>query len=103
MYTILDNVELLTYDEIKNRYDGKWVYMTNCEFSEGSMLIRAIPRVIADKQFDGFEDGIYKEYKNKELYGETINISFYEVGCLIKSISFIPKGGSTNEASNVLV
>ena len=103
MYTILDKVELLSYDAIKNKYDGKWVYLSNCEFSEGSMLIRAIPRVIANKQFEGFDEGIYDVYKNKNLYGETISISFYEIGCLIKSINFIPKGSSNNEVSNVLV
>ena len=38
MYTILDKAELLTFAEVKAKYDGKWVFMTNCEFSEGYYL-----------------------------------------------------------------
>ena len=101
MYTILDKTEKLTYDEIKNKYDGKWVYLTNCEFSDSYALLFAIPRVIADKQFDGFDEGIYEIYKNKEVYGRTTDLTFYEIGCLIKSINFIPKDGHINAISNV--
>ena len=81
MYTILDKVELLTFDEIKVKYDGKWVFMTNCEFSSpGNGLIRAIPRVTADKQLEGFDEGIYEVYNNRELYGETYGYSFNHEG-----------------------
>ena len=103
MYTILETAEKLTYDEIKNKYDGKWVYLTNCEFSDSYALLYAIPRVIADKQFDGFNEGIYEIYKNKDVYGRTTDLTFYEIGCLIKSISFIPRGDYKNAASNVHV
>ena len=103
MYTILDKAELLTFAEIKAKYNGKWVFMSNCEFSEGNKILRAIPRIIADKQLEGFRDGIYDVYKDKEIYGRTTDFSFYEIGCLIRSISFVPKGGNVDAASNVSV
>ena len=101
MYTILDTADLLTFAEIKAEYDGKWVFMTNCEFSEGYYLERAIPRVIADTTLEGLDEGVYDIYKNKGIYGETTDFSFYDKSCLIKSISFV--GGSTNVTSNISI
>jgi hypothetical protein len=103
MYTILDKAELLSFDEIKAKYDGKWVFMTNCEFTDGNGLICAIPRIIADKKFSGFDDGIYSIYDDEEIYGESTHFSFYDVGCFIGSISFVSKGVETVETSSVLV
>ena len=45
--------------EINARYDSKWIFLTNCEFTPGSKLIRGIPRVIADKQAEGVDEGVY--------------------------------------------
>ena len=101
MYTILEEVELLTFAEIKAKYDGKWVFMSNCEFSEGHSVVRAIPRVIADRKLEGLEEGIYNVYENEDIYGKTTDFSFYNKSCLIKSISFV--GGNANAASNVSV
>ena len=103
MYTILENTELLTFDEIRAKYDGKWVFMTNCEFSDGNGLIHAIPRIIADEQFDGYDDGIYDTYDNEELYGRTTDVPFYERGSFIGSITFVQKGGNAVETGNVHV
>jgi hypothetical protein len=93
MYTILDKVELLTFEEIKNKYDGKWVFMTNCEFSLGSKLLRAIPRVIADKQFEGLDKGVYDAYNDKEQYGESVSYTLYDIEYLIKNITILSKEG----------
>ena len=101
MYTILDNAELLTFAEIKAKYDGKWVFMTNCEFSDGNGLIHAIPRVIADRKWENYNGGVYEVYKNKEIYGETTDVAFYDLGSFIGSITFVPKGGNAVEAGNV--
>ena len=103
MYTILENAELLTFAEIKAKYDGKWVFMTNCEFSDGNGLIRAIPRVIADEQLEGYYEGIYDIYDDEELYGRTTDAPFYDRGSFLGSITFVQKGGNTVEAGNVHV
>ena len=91
MYTVLDKAELLSFDEIKAKYDGKWVFMTNCEFSSGNKLLNAIPRVLANNQYEGLDEGIYDVYKNKELYGESVSYTLYDIEYLIKNISIIPK------------
>jgi len=105
MYTIIDKAELLTFDEIKAKYDGKWVFVTNCEFSSpGNGLIRAVPRVIADKQFEGSDDGIYEIYDSDvALYGESSHYTFYDTGCFIGSISFVTKGGNAVETGSIHV
>ena len=103
MYTILDKAELLTYDEIKAKYDGKWVFMTNCEFSDGNGLIRAIPRVIADRKWESSDTGIYTVYDDEKLYGETTSVPFYDLGSFIGSITFVPKGGNAVETGSIHV
>ena len=104
MYKIIDKIELLTFEEIKVKYSGKWVFMTNCEFSSpGNGLIHAIPRVIADKKFEGYDDRIYDIYDDVNMYGETTHFSFYDVGSFIGSISFVTKGGNAIGISNVQV
>ena len=103
MYTILDNAELLTFDEIKAKYDGKWVFMTNCEFSDGNGLIHAIPRIVADKKWDSYDSGIYDVYDDKEIYGRSTSVTFYDLGSFIGSVTFVPKGGNAVEAGNVHV
>ena len=101
MYTILNEAELLSFAEIKAKYNGKWVFMSNCEFSDGNGLIRAIPRIIADRKWDSYDEGIYEIYNNKELYGETTDVPFYDLGSFIGSITFVQKGGNAVEAGNV--
>ena len=89
MYTVLIEAEMLTREEINARHDGKWVFLTNCEFTQGSMLIRGIPRVIADKQSEGVDEGVYDAYKDSGQYGETYGYNLLDFDYLIKSISFV--------------
>ena len=102
MYTVLDSTEILTSEEINTIYDGKWIFLTNCEFTPGSKLVRGIPRVITDKQYDGLYDGIYDAYEDVEQYGESCGYNLLNFDYLIKSITFIPKGGS-DDADNIHV
>ena len=99
MYSILEDTEMLTREEINAKYDGKWVFLTNCEFTPGSKLIRGIPRVIADKQYDGVYEGVYTTYKDSEKYGETYGHNLLDFDYLIKNITFLPKGGSDGAES----
>ena len=103
MYIILDSAEMLTREEIDARYDGKWVFLTNCEFTPGSKLIRGIPRVIADKQYEGVDEGLYGTYKDTEKFGETYGHNLLDFDYLLKTISFVPKGGNTDGVGNILV
>ena len=103
MYIILDNAEIMTREEIKANYDGKWIFLTNCEFTPGSKLIRGIPRVIADKQSEGVGEGLYDAYKDGEQFGETYGLNLMHFDYLVKRITFLPKGGGTDEADNIQV
>ena len=93
---------MLKRDEIMANYDGKWVFLTNCEFTPGSKLICGIPRVIADKQYEGVDAGIYDIYRDSEQFGETCGDNLLNFDYLIKNITFLSKGGS-DEAGNIHV
>ena len=99
MYVVLDNAQMLSNEEINARYDGKWVFLTNCEFTPGSKLICGIPRVIADKQAEGVDDGVYDTYKDIEQFGETYGLNLLDFDYLIKNVTFLPKGGSDETGS----
>ena len=102
MYTILEDTEMLTREEISAKYDGKWIFLTNCEFTPGSKLICGIPRLVADKQSEGVYDGVYDVYKDSEKYSETYGHNRLHIEYLIKNITFLPRGGS-DEASDIHV
>ena len=93
MYTLLDSAEMLTREEIDAKYDSKWVFLTNCEFTPGNMLIRGVPRLVADKQYEGVYEGVYDAFKDSGLYGETYGHNLRDLDYLIKSITLLPKGG----------
>ena len=102
MYTLLNNAEMLTIEEVNAKYDGRWVFLTNCEFTPGSKLIRGIPRVISDKQYEGVDNGIYDIYKDIEQFGESCGYNLLDFDYLIKNITFLPKGGC-DDANNIYV
>ena len=102
MYTILDNTEMLTREEIDVRYDGKWVFLTNCEFTPGSGLIRGVPQLLADRQYEGVDDGVYDAYEDGGQFGETCGYNLLDFDYLIKSVTFLPKG-TNNETSDIYI
>jgi hypothetical protein len=57
------------------------------------MLIRGIPRLVADKQYEGVYEGVYDAFKDSGLYGETYGHNLLDFDYLIKSITLLPKGG----------
>lgn len=75
MVQIIENPVVMTYEEMREAYDGKWIYVVNCEFTPGDRIIRGIPVVVADRQFEDVDSGIYEKY-NAEEYGEKLSKSF---------------------------
>jgi len=61
--------KLMTYDEIKKEFDGKWVYITHAELTSGLGIIKGMPTVITDKPYENVDSGIYDELENDE-YGQ---------------------------------
>lgn len=74
MYTILDNPKRMTKDEIRTAFANKWVFVVECDFSLSAPMKTGIPIVIADRAWEGREEGIYA--KLKEQYGHTMHLSF---------------------------
>lgn len=88
MVEIIENPVMMTRDEIKEAYDGKWVYVVNCEFGPGDYFMRGLPVVIADIQFEGVDTGLYDRY-DTEQYGENLSMSFLHTPLYLnRSISF---------------
>jgi len=55
-----------TREEMKKKFNGKWLYLVNSEYTDKKRLIRAKVAVIADSRYGGREDGIYQALGSKE-------------------------------------
>ena len=86
MVQIIKNPVVMTREEMKAQFDGKWIYVVNCEYTPGDRLIRGIPVVVADMQFEGVDSGIYDKYASEE-YGDKLSMSFLNTLSLWRSIS----------------
>ena len=85
MYEVIGSPKVLTREEIDELFDGKWVYIVKAKFTPNEMLIEGMPVVIGDAPFDGVEDGIYKQFKNKD-YGERCSYTLLKQPNLISSV-----------------
>jgi len=65
MYKIIPEEERIYYtdNDLDKMFDGKWLFLTNSEYDDFRRLIRAKVAVVADKRWDGFRDGIYKQFR----------------------------------------
>jgi len=74
-YRIVEHTEPMTREEIRQLYDGYWVYVVNAQFSETNGFIRGVPVVIGAHAFDGVRDGIYDKYRD-EKYNQQCDLVF---------------------------
>ena len=65
-----------TWDELQEVFDGKWLYIVNTLFSDGNGFIKGTPVVVADRELEGMEDGIYDEFTKHNGYGTTSDADF---------------------------
>ena len=75
MYEVLNTKKRMTRKEIIGAYKGKWVFLVDLQGPPFRWFETAVPAVIADKQFEGKETGIYDRLK-KEHEGNTSVWSF---------------------------
>jgi len=76
MYRIIDNPIMMTESEIREAFDGKWVYIVKADITRHGELLSGMPVVIADTPFEGNDDGIYEQYDTEEYeerYGCDMN------------------------------
>ena len=80
--------KLCTYDQIKQLYDGKWIFLTNVEFSKGLKILKGTPAVLADRAFEDHSSGIYDELENGE-YGKTATTDLTHMAAHINVASIL--------------
>jgi len=76
MYQVIDDPVVMTEAEIREAYDGKWVYIVKADITRHGELLSGMPVVVADSPFEGNADGIYEQYNTKdyeERYGFDMN------------------------------
>ena len=62
MYEIIENRQRMTNAEIRQKYDGKWVYLVDLVGKLGSPYETAVPVLVADTPWAGDETGIYEDF-----------------------------------------
>jgi len=76
MYEILNNQKRMTREEIREEFQGKWVFLVDLDSaSPFERFETAVPAVVADKLFEGSETGIYKEL-NERYNNNTTDMTF---------------------------
>lgn len=84
MYTILQNPKVMAKTEIDNTFAGRWVYIVNADINAHGKLIEGMPVVIGDYQFEGVDEGIYRQFDNIE-YGRTLSYTLLPLDNTITS------------------
>jgi len=74
MYMILENPKRMTKKEMRSEFANKWIFAIEGDFEIGIPLKTAVPMVIADSPWEGWEDGIYEKLRDK--YERTLHLSF---------------------------
>ncbi|MCL2198272.1 MAG: hypothetical protein FWB80_05070 [Defluviitaleaceae bacterium] len=73
-YKFVNHENPLPMEEIRQLYEGYWVFLVNANFSETMELLSGRPVIIGARQYDGALDGIYEKYDSPE-YGITADKS----------------------------
>jgi len=68
MYRVIPENERRYYtrEEMKEKFDGKWLYLVNSEYTDRRRFIRAKVAVIADRRYEGREKGVYRKLDIEE-------------------------------------
>jgi len=64
MYEVLKNPQKMSRDEIRKKYDGKWVFVVRKRGEAYDSYENEIPVVVADTAWEGDEEGMYENYFN---------------------------------------
>ena len=66
MRRLIEDPVYMTYDEMKDRFDGKWIMIVKCNYTPYNQLLGGIPVVEADKIYEGQDDGFYDQFWTQE-------------------------------------
>ena len=67
----INNPAYMAADEIKALYNGKWVFITNANYTPHMRFLGGIPVVVADQIFEGQADGFYDEFDDQQYSPRT--------------------------------
>jgi len=100
MYEIIDKDKRkeYTFEELQQKFDGKWLYLVNSEFSDENFLLYGIPVIIADSHYEGFDGGIYDEFGGDE-FGEVVDLDFTRLMIDVMSVFLTRYIGLENETN----
>ena len=92
MYTIIPVHEQkeYTFHQLKESFDGKWVYLVHAVFTNAHGLVKATPVVVADSELEGIDDGIYDQYHNN-IYGRKADADFTDLCMSFPSVLWSDK------------
>lgn len=64
MRELIENPRYMTYEEMRDAFEGRWVLIVNCNYTEHSKMLGGTPVAVADTVFEGQSDGFYNEFKD---------------------------------------
>ena len=85
MYVIIPNPKMMSKDAIDKAYMGKWVYIVKADIDPHGTLIKGMPVVLGEFQFDGVEEGIYTQFDGTE-YGRDLSYNLLSNDDTISSV-----------------
>ena len=71
MRKLIENPSYMTFEEMEEKYLGKWILITNCDYSPYRELLGGIPVAVADSVFEGQSDGFYDRFKEPQYAPRT--------------------------------
>ena len=71
MRKLIDNPTYMSYEEMEEKYIGKWILITNCNYTSCRQLLGGIPVAVADSVFEGQSDGFYDKFKEPQYAPRT--------------------------------
>ena len=71
MRKLIENPTYMTYKEMEQEFIGKWILITNCNYTEHNELLGGVPVAVADKVFEGQRDGFYNKFKDPKYAPRT--------------------------------
>ena len=56
---------------MKEKFNGKWILITNCNYTPYRELLGGIPVAVADTIYEGRSDGFYSKFRTPEYAPRT--------------------------------
>ena len=87
MYVLIPekNRKEYTFEQLKEKFDGKWIYLVNATFTDGHGLVKAVPVVVADSELEGIDEDIYTQF-HSTAFGRKADLDFTNMCVSVPSV-----------------